>query len=64
LGYTLPSKLTKKFQISSVRIYTVADNVALWAARKGLDPRQSYLTSDGLYYSPIRSISGGIKISF
>jgi TonB-linked SusC/RagA family outer membrane protein len=64
LGYTLPSKWTKKFQISSIRFYGVADNLALWSARKGLDPRQGYLTTVGYFYSPMRSISGGIKLTF
>jgi len=64
LGYTLPAKLTKKFQISSIRLYGVADNVALWSARKGLDPRQGFVASEGDFYSPMRSISGGIKLTF
>lgn len=64
IGYTLPSKLTKKFQISSIRFYGVADNVAVMSARKGFDPRQSFVTSEGAYYSPMRSISGGIKLIF
>jgi len=63
-GYTLPKKLTEKLQISSLRVYAVADNVALWAARKGLDPRQGYASSEALYYSPMRSISGGVKLTF
>lgn len=65
IGYTLPSKWTKKLQIEKLRIYGVADNVALCAARQGLDPRQSYITSStSSTYSPIRSISGGVSITF
>lgn len=64
LGYTLPSKFLKRFNINKLRIYGVADNVALFSARKGLDPRQSYTTSNAELYSPIRSISGGINITF
>lgn len=63
-GYTLPAKLTSKWYIGSIRAYIVADNVALISARKGLDPRQSYTTSNSGIYSPIRSISGGISVSF
>ena len=62
-GYTLPKSWTQKLQIDGVRLYFVADNVALWSARKGLDPRQSYLTADNVY-SPIRTISGGISLNF
>lgn len=36
LGYTLPKSLTRKMQIDGVRVFFVADNVALLTARKGL----------------------------
>lgn len=62
-GYTLPKNLTRKLQIEGVRLYFVADNVALLTARKGLDPRQGYIASDNVY-SPIRTISGGISLNF
>ena len=62
-GYTLPKNLTRKLQIEGVRLYFVADNVALLTARKGLDPRQGYVASDNVY-SPIRTISGGISLNF
>jgi TonB-linked SusC/RagA family outer membrane protein len=64
LGYTLPKEWTQKMQIASIRIYGVVDNVALWAARTGLDPRQTYYDTDGNNYSPMRTISGGIKLTF
>ncbi len=64
LGYSLPTKFLNKFKISKVRIYGVADNVALFSARKGLDPRQSYKSSSSATYTPIRSISGGLSITF
>lgn len=62
-GYTVPKKLTRKLQIEGVRLYFVADNVALLTARKGLDPRQGYVASDNVY-SPIRTLSGGISLNF
>lgn len=63
-GYTLPKNLTTKFGVSNLRLYMAVDNVAVISARKGLDPRQSYSTSENSNYSPIRSISGGISLSF
>ena len=45
-GYTLPKSLTRKMQIDGVRVFFVADNVALLTARKGLDPRQGYVAAD------------------
>ena len=62
-GYTLPKTLTRKIQIDGIRVYFVADNVALLTARKGMDPRQSYTNAQNVY-SPIRTISGGISLNF
>ena len=64
LGYTLPAKWTRKIKVEKLRIYGVADNVALVSARKGLDPRQSYTTSSMNTYASMRSISGGLSITF
>ena len=63
-GYTLPKQLTRKVGASNLRLYMAIDNVAVFSARKGLDPRQSYSTTENSNYSPIRSISGGISMSF
>ena len=63
-GYTLPKNITTKFGVSNLRLYLAADNVAVFSARKGLDPRQSYSTTENSNYSPIRSISGGVTLSF
>ena len=64
LGYTFPAKLTKKAKIEKIRVFAVADNVALWSARKGMDPRQGYSSANSIYYSPMRAISGGLSITF
>lgn len=64
-GYTIPAKLTAKAGISKLRIYLACENVWLWSQRKGLDPRQSFKGgSSTAYYSPIRTISGGINVTF
>ena len=65
IGYTLPAKWTTKIGIESVRVYGSADNVAVWSKRKGLDPRTSLVYNDKApAYSPVRTISGGIKVVF
>ena len=67
LGYTLPAALTKKAKLEKVRIYANANNVFLWSKRQGLDPRVAmYNGGSGTssYYSPIRTISGGVNIVF
>ena len=62
-GYTLPKTLTRKIQIDGIRVYIVADNVALLTARTGMDPRQSYTTANNVY-SPIRTVSFGLSLNF
>lgn len=64
IGYTVPKSMLGNLNVSKVRIYGVADNVGLLTARKGLDPRQGYATSNAALYTPIRAISGGVSITF
>ena len=64
LGYTLPKTLTERLTISRIRVYVAADNVALFSARKGLDPRQSFTSATTSLYTPIRTISGGVSVTF
>lgn len=65
LGYTLPKNLTSRIGINKVRVYCVADNIWTWSKRQGLDPRQSIVgETSGAYYSSIRTISGGITVTF
>ncbi|GBU08326.1 SusC/RagA family TonB-linked outer membrane protein [Bacteroidales bacterium] len=63
-GYTLPKKFAQKIDLSSLRAYVVGDNLGLFAKRTGLDPRQSYTTTGSYSYSPMRSISVGVSVSF
>lgn len=65
LGYTLPKSLTQKIQVEGIRLYFAAENVYYWSKRKGFDPRQSYsATTNATYYSPMRTLSGGITLTF
>lgn len=64
LGYTLPKKYLRNIGLETLRIYGAADNLALFAARKGLDPRQGYVSSTTSTYGALRSISAGVKITF
>jgi TonB-linked SusC/RagA family outer membrane protein len=64
LGYTVPKSLLSKLKMEAVRVYFSADNVALFSARKGLDPRIGAISSQNKYYSALRTITGGIKVTF
>jgi hypothetical protein len=58
-GYTFPANLWNG-NINSLRLYVACDNVWYWSARKGFDPRGGGVT----LYSPIRTISGGVTVTF
>jgi len=72
LGYTLPSKWTKKVGIEGLRFYVAGENLAVLTARKGVDPRfsmglGSMTSGTGLntgYYSALRSVTGGVTLTF
>lgn len=60
LGYTFPKAWLDKVNLGSLRVYAVADNVWLFSARKGFDPR----FSRSVGYKAMRTISGGLTLSF
>ncbi|MDD4727291.1 MAG: TonB-dependent receptor [Dysgonamonadaceae bacterium] len=64
IGYTIPHSLLRKIQFESLRIYFAADNVGLITNRRGLDPRQSFTSATTARYTPIRTISGGLSLTF
>lgn len=66
LGYTLPSKITLKLGLQSIRIYATAQNLRYWSMRKGFDPRQGSGNTDtnATYYSPMKTVSGGVTLKF
>lgn len=65
VGYTLPKNLLSKISITKVRFYVVGDNICFWSKRKGMDPRMSISGgTSSAYYSPMRTISGGVSVSF
>ena len=64
IGYTLPSSIVRKLGLTKLRVYFAGDNLALLSARKGLDPRQGYISATAATYSAIRTLSGGVSIAF
>ncbi len=65
LGYNFPRNICDKIGLAGIRVYAAADNVYLWSKRKGFDPRQGIAgTTTGSFYSPIRTISGGLTLTF
>ena len=72
LGYTLPTKLVQKAMLGSVRFYVAGENLYVFSARKGVDPRfnvglGSYTSGSGISnsaYSALRNITGGVTLTF
>lgn len=65
IGYTIPEHLTRKFHVSRLRVYVTCDNIVYWSRRAGFDPRFSFSgTTNSAVNSPVRTLSGGINITF
>lgn len=65
VGYTLPKKLMSSLGGGKLRIYATGENLCFWSARKGLDPRYAYSANASVnVYSPVRTIMGGIQLTF
>ena len=65
VGYTFPKKWLQNLGINKLRLYASGENLCFWSARKGLDPRYSFSSTESLnVYSPVRTIMGGIQLSF
>lgn len=64
IGYTLPSRISSKLSMKSLRVYVTGDNIWYISHRRGLDVRQSFSGSTGFTYSALRTISGGLSVTF
>ena len=65
IGYTFPSHMLSKAKISRLRLYAMCDNIVYWSYRQGLDPRQSFSgDTSAENYSPVRTVSFGINLTF
>lgn len=71
IGYTLPSKMTKKFFVQKLRVYASGYNLYTWTKYTGYDPevdtRRSTPATPGVDYSAYpksRSYNIGINVTF
>ena len=65
VGYTLPKKWLSTLGVSKLRVYASGENLCFWSARKGLDPRYSYSENASVnVYSPVRTVMGGLQLTF
>ena len=71
IGYTFPSKLTKKYYIQKLRFYATGNNLICWTNYTGYDPevdsRRATPATPGVDYSAYpksRSYNIGVNITF
>lgn len=63
VGFSMPSEWIRNY--AKLRFYVSGENLCFWSARKGLDPRYSYSANTSVpTYSPVRTIMGGLQVSF
>lgn len=60
LGYTVPQKITRKFFVENLKIYTSIDNLFTITKFPGLDPE----VAANVGYPTVRQYSIGINVSF
>jgi hypothetical protein len=64
-GYTLPTNLTARGGLASVRMYVAGTNVYTWSALKGIVPTEANPgSSRATYYYQTRNFSFGTSIGF
>lgn|GEM_PF-2757760 len=64
-GYSLTKDAVKPLHVRSLRIYADADNLALFSARKGMDPRNLSFYGAGInvgFYPMMRTVSFGVEV--
>jgi TonB-dependent SusC/RagA subfamily outer membrane receptor len=62
LSYHFSQSWVKQIKLNDLKIYLAADNLALFAAHKGMDPQVSFQGNPGYVYSPARTIMFGIHV--
>lgn len=60
LGYTVPKKITRKFFVENLKVYTSIDNLFTLTSFPGLDPE----VGANVGYPAVRQYSIGINVSF
>lgn len=64
LSYTIPQVLVKKISLNTVQIFVQGDNLWTVSGHQGLDPEQGITGVTYYRYPAMRSITGGINVSF
>jgi len=65
LGYTIPSAVTKKWQMEMVNFSITGNNLFMLTQRQGYYPSGTWTgTSNDFQYMPLSSVLFGVKVTF
>lgn len=64
LTYQLPKKIINKLELSNMSVYATVDNVYQFNARKGMDARSSFNGTTSFGYTPARTFTLGVNLTF
>ncbi len=63
LGYNLPKVLVAKIGMEKVKVYVAGENLLTFTGLDGIDPEAS-TNGRGAYYSNLKKVSLGLKVTF
>ncbi|TDS65324.1 SusC/RagA family TonB-linked outer membrane protein [Myroides indicus] len=65
LGYNVPAKFLKQIGLADLSFFVSGDNLWLFTKRKGFNPSgQEFGTSDYYQYTPLSTVTGGVRVKF
>ena len=64
LGYNFDKRAIEGIGLSNLRVYVSGENLYSWTARQGLEPAQSFNGTTTYRYTPSRTVSLGLNVSF
>lgn len=65
IGYDFPNKFIEPMNLKGLSIFVSGDNLFLFSKRDGFNPSTSEAgTSDWYNYSPLTTITGGVRVKF
>lgn len=64
LSYSLPKRWMRAINVSDVKFYAQAANIATWTGYTGWDPEQDISAMEFFRYPPAKSITFGVNVNF
>lgn len=64
LGYNFSSKDISSVGLRALRVYLSGENLYAWTATKGLEPAQSFGGGTSYRFTPSRTVSVGLNVTF